>query len=84
VFTTARHWSLWWARCIQFTPSHHVSLRYILNSLLRNVTFSLHLALFSSSGADAIGPHWGLNTTFGNLTQKGRVTGSNPGRDIGP
>jgi hypothetical protein len=27
VFTTARHWSLSWARCIQSTPSHPISLR---------------------------------------------------------
>jgi hypothetical protein len=30
MFTTARHWSLPWARCIQSTSSHPVSLRSIL------------------------------------------------------
>jgi hypothetical protein len=30
VFTRARHWSLFWARCIQFKPSQHISLRSIL------------------------------------------------------
>jgi hypothetical protein len=30
VFTTARHWSLSWARCTQSTPSHPISLRSIL------------------------------------------------------
>jgi hypothetical protein len=30
VLTTARHWSLSWARCIQSTPSHPISLRSIL------------------------------------------------------
>jgi len=30
VFTTARHWSLSWARCIRSTPSHTISLRSIL------------------------------------------------------
>jgi hypothetical protein len=30
VFTRARHWSLSWARCIQSTPSHPISLRFIL------------------------------------------------------
>jgi hypothetical protein len=30
VFTAAHHWSVYWARCIQFTPSHSVSLRSIL------------------------------------------------------
>jgi len=30
VFTTAWHWSLSWARCIQSTPSHPTSLRSIL------------------------------------------------------
>jgi hypothetical protein len=30
VFTTTRHWSLSWARCIQSTPSQPISLRPIL------------------------------------------------------
>jgi hypothetical protein len=30
VFTTARHWPLSWARCIQFTTSHPISLHSIL------------------------------------------------------
>jgi hypothetical protein len=30
VFTTACHWSLSWARCIQCTPSHHFFSRCIL------------------------------------------------------
>jgi hypothetical protein len=30
VFTRAYKWSLPWARCIQSTPSHPISLRYIL------------------------------------------------------
>jgi hypothetical protein len=29
VFTTARHWSLSWARCIQSTPPHTISLWFI-------------------------------------------------------
>jgi len=30
VLTRARHWSLCWARWIQSTPSHSISLRFIL------------------------------------------------------
>jgi hypothetical protein len=30
VFTRARHWSLFWTRWIQSTPSHPITLRYIL------------------------------------------------------
>jgi len=30
VFTTARHWSLSWARCILSKPSYIISLRSIL------------------------------------------------------
>jgi hypothetical protein len=30
MFTRARHWSLSWARFIQFTPSHPISLRSVL------------------------------------------------------
>jgi hypothetical protein len=30
VFIRARHWPLSWARCILFTPSHTVTLRFIL------------------------------------------------------
>jgi len=30
MFTTARHWSLYLARCFQSTSSHFTSLRYIL------------------------------------------------------
>jgi hypothetical protein len=43
VFTTARHWSLPWARCTQSTPSHSVSLR---SSLI----LSSHLCLCVPSG----------------------------------
>jgi len=40
VFTTNRHWSVSWARCIQSTPTHCISLRptLILSShLLRRL-----------------------------------------------
>jgi hypothetical protein len=30
VFTRALHWSISWARSIQYVPSHHISLRSIL------------------------------------------------------
>jgi hypothetical protein len=42
-FTRARHWSLSWARWIQFTPSHPISLRSIL-------LLSSHLRLGLPSG----------------------------------
>jgi hypothetical protein len=42
MFTTARHWSLSWARCIQFTPSHPASLRSILI-----LSSHLHVGLLS-------------------------------------
>jgi hypothetical protein len=41
VFTTARHWSLSWARCIQSTPSHPVSLTSHLCLVLQSDLFSL-------------------------------------------
>jgi hypothetical protein len=40
VFTSAHHWSISWARCIQSTPSHSISLRSILivsSNLLRGL-----------------------------------------------
>jgi len=40
VFTTARHLSLSWGRWIQYTPSHHISLRAI-----PILGFHLHLSL---------------------------------------
>jgi hypothetical protein len=43
VFTTARQWSLSWARWIQSTPSHPISLRSIL-------ILSFHLCLRLSNG----------------------------------
>jgi hypothetical protein len=48
VFTTARHCTLSWARIIQSTPSHHVSLRSILTSS-SNVTNSLFLTVFDQN-----------------------------------
>jgi hypothetical protein len=43
VFTRALHWSLSWARSIQFTPSHYIYLRSIL-------ILSTHLRLGLPSG----------------------------------
>jgi hypothetical protein len=43
VFTRARHWSLSWARCIQFTPFKSIYLRSIL-------ILSSHLRLCHPSG----------------------------------
>jgi hypothetical protein len=43
MFTRALHWSLSWARSIQSTPSHPISLRYIL-------ILSTHLRLGLPSG----------------------------------
>jgi hypothetical protein len=43
VFTRARHWSLFWARSIQFIQSHPISLRSIL-------ILSTHLRLGLPSG----------------------------------
>jgi hypothetical protein len=43
VFTTARHWSQSWARCIQSTPSHPTDLRSML-------ILSSHLLLGLPSG----------------------------------
>jgi hypothetical protein len=47
VFTAARHLSLSWARCIQSTTSHHISLRCIL-ILSSNLHLSLSSGLFLS------------------------------------
>jgi hypothetical protein len=44
VFTRALHWSLSWARAIQFIPSHHISLRSVLILSTR-----LHLGLPTGS-----------------------------------
>jgi hypothetical protein len=41
VFTRALHWSLSWARSIQFIPSHPISLRYILILITTYVLFFL-------------------------------------------
>jgi hypothetical protein len=48
VFTTTRHWSLSWARCIQSTPSNPVSLRSIL-ILFYHLRLRLPSGLFPSS-----------------------------------
>jgi hypothetical protein len=46
VFTTVRHWSTSWARCIQSAPSHLISLRYIVIS--SNLCLGLQPDLYPS------------------------------------
>jgi len=41
VFTITCHWSLSWARCIQFTPSYSISLNVILPYMPRSSEWSL-------------------------------------------
>jgi hypothetical protein len=47
VFTRARHWSLFWARLIHSTPSHPISLRFIL-LLLYHIRQGHPIGLFPS------------------------------------
>jgi len=47
MFTRARHWSQFWARCIQSTTSNSISLKYIL-ILFFHLRLGLPSGLFSS------------------------------------
>jgi hypothetical protein len=63
VFTTARHWSLFWARWIQSTISHPITLRLIL-------ILSFHLCLYLPSGLFPSDFHTKVCMQFSSLTIK--------------